>query len=53
MAEKSLVGIYLIQDGIFKYVNPRMSEIFGYSREEMIDRMGPRDVVHARGLSPG
>ena len=46
LAEKSLVGIYLIQEGIFKYVNPRLAEIFGYSREELIDRMGPKDVVH-------
>ena len=29
--DQSLVGIYLIQDGVFKYVNPKFSEIFGYT----------------------
>ncbi len=31
LAEKSLVGIYLIQDELFRYTNERMGEIFGYS----------------------
>jgi PAS domain S-box-containing protein len=31
LAEKSVVGIYLIQDDVFKYVNPKLSEIFGYT----------------------
>ncbi|RMG00347.1 MAG: PAS domain S-box protein, partial [Nitrospirae bacterium] len=39
-------GVYLIQDGIFRYVNPRFCEIFGYSSDEIIDRMGPRDLTH-------
>ncbi len=45
IAEKSLVGIYLIQDGIFKYVNPKVAELFGYSTNELIDRKGPRDLT--------
>ena len=48
LAEKSLVGIYLIQDGIFKYANPRFLEIFGYSVEEIIDKMGPKDLIHVK-----
>jgi len=40
-----LVGIYLIQDGLFRYVNPRLAEIFGYSVEELVDKMGPRDLT--------
>jgi PAS domain S-box-containing protein len=35
LVEKSLVGVYLIQDGVFKFVNPRLAEIFGYQREEI------------------
>ena len=45
LAEKSVVGIYLIQDGIFKYVNPRFAEIHGYTPEEFIDRKGVTETV--------
>ena len=30
ISERSLVGIYIIQDGKFAYVNPKFAEIFGY-----------------------
>lgn len=36
LVEKSLVGVYIIQDDRFAYVNPRMAEIFGYRPEEMV-----------------
>ena len=49
IAEKSLVGVYIVQDWIFKYVNPRFAEIFGYSAREMMGRMGPRDLEAAPG----
>jgi len=49
ITEKSLVGVYIVQDWIFKYVNPRFAEIFGYSAREMIDKMGPRDLEAAPG----
>ena len=38
MAEKSVVGIYIIDDNGFKYVNPRGLEIFGYARDEMVGK---------------
>jgi len=44
LAEKSLVGVYIVQDWTFKYVNPRFAEIFGYSPQEMIGKMGPKDL---------
>ena len=34
--EKSLVGVFLIRNNRFIYVNPRFSVTFGISREEMI-----------------
>jgi len=49
LTEKSLVGVYIVQDWIFKYVNPRFAEIFGYSVLEMIGKMGPRDLEAAPG----
>ncbi len=45
LVEKSLVGVYLIQDGVFKYVNPKLAEIFGYRAEELTDKKGPKDLV--------
>ncbi len=35
LVEKSLVGVYIIQDGKLAYVNPRFAEIFGYSQQEL------------------
>lgn len=46
LSEESLVGVYLIQDGIFKYVNPRFAEIFGYERDEIINKLSPIDLTH-------
>ena len=45
LAEKSLAGIYIIQDGIFKYVNPKLAEIFGYTVEELIEKKAVKDLV--------
>jgi len=45
LANESLVGIYIIQDGVFKYINPRLAEIFGYAEEELINRLGPAQLV--------
>jgi PAS domain S-box-containing protein len=38
LVEQSLVGIYMIQDSRFVYVNPKMSEIFGFPAEELTAR---------------
>jgi PAS domain S-box-containing protein len=45
LVEQSLVGIYIIQDGKFVYVNPKMAEIFGYSREELISGISHLDLT--------
>jgi PAS domain S-box-containing protein len=46
MADYSLVGVYLIQDWKFKYVNSKLAEVFGYRVDELIERMGPKDLVY-------
>ncbi|HSD64281.1 MAG TPA: PAS domain S-box protein, partial [Ignavibacteriaceae bacterium] len=46
LAEKSLVGIYIIQMGVFKYVNPKLAEIFGYTTDEIIDKKGTDDLTY-------
>ncbi len=46
LAESALSGIYLIQDGLFRYVNPALAAVFKYKVEELIDRLGPLDLTH-------
>ncbi len=46
LSEESLVGVYLIQDYVFKYVNPRFCQIFGYSKKEIEYNLGPLDLAH-------
>lgn len=45
LTENSTAGIYLIQADRFLYVNPRMAQIFGYTPEEMVNRLRPLDLV--------
>lgn len=46
LVEQSLAGIYIIQDGGFRYVNPGFAAIFGYaSAEDLIDRLPAADLV--------
>jgi PAS domain S-box-containing protein len=35
LVEKAPVAIGVIQKGVFKFINPRITEIFGYSQEEL------------------
>ncbi len=45
LAEDSMAGIYMIQDGRFVYANPQMEEIFGYSMEQIVGGMNVADLV--------
>jgi PAS domain S-box-containing protein len=45
LVEKSLVGVYLVQDGIFKYVNAKFAEIHDYTVEELIGQETPLSLV--------
>jgi len=46
VAENSLVGLYILEDGLFRYVNRRLCEIIGYTYEELVDKRGPLEFVH-------
>mgnify|MGYP001062043647 CR=1 FL=1 len=46
--ESSLAGVYLIQDGLLRYVNQAAADLFGYTPEELIDKESPLVVVHPR-----
>ncbi|MDI6828971.1 MAG: PAS domain S-box protein, partial [Armatimonadota bacterium] len=45
LVEESLVGVYIIQDGKFVYVNPRLAEIFGYKPEEIVGTKTVMDLT--------
>lgn len=45
LSEKALVGVYITQDGLFRYANPAMADMFGYKLEEIVDRLGPLDLT--------
>jgi two-component system cell cycle sensor histidine kinase/response regulator CckA len=41
------IGIYIIQDLLFKFVNPEMARLHGYDSEEMVEKMSPPDELVA------
>ncbi len=46
VTDQSLVGIYVIQDSLFRYANPKLAELTGYSIEEMLaGKIGYRDII--------
>lgn len=44
VVEQNLVGIFVVQDDEFRYVNPRVEETTGYGREELMS-MDPMELV--------
>ena len=46
LAERSVVGIYIVNDGRFVYVNPRFAQIFGYDAHELLGRRSVDTIVH-------
>ncbi len=54
LVEQSLVGLYIIQDGMFQYVNPRWAAMFGHTQQEMApapvgDFIAPEDRATVLG----
>jgi PAS domain S-box-containing protein len=45
LATHSLAGFYLIQDGLFRYVNPAFARLFGYADDEIVGKLGPQDLI--------
>jgi len=46
IAEKSIVGVYIVQHGKFVYVNPRFADIFGYEPVELINIFPVERIFH-------
>ncbi|OPX97223.1 MAG: Blue-light-activated histidine kinase [Syntrophorhabdus sp. PtaB.Bin006] len=45
LSEKSIAGVYVIQDDTLKYVNLIFARIFGYEVDEMIGKVAIEDVI--------
>ncbi|MCK6389916.1 MAG: PAS domain-containing protein [Azonexus sp.] len=43
--EAAQVGIFVLREQRFHYVNPCLAEMLGYSPAELMDGLGPFDVV--------
>ena len=43
--EAAQVGIFLLQDDLFRYVNPFLANLFGYSESELVGRLSPLDLI--------
>ncbi|MGE5469323.1 MAG: putative bifunctional diguanylate cyclase/phosphodiesterase [Bacteroidota bacterium] len=43
----ALIGVYVIQDARFVFVNQRLAELFGYSPGQLCAGMGPLDLTAA------
>lgn len=46
LAEKSMVGIYIVQNGKIVYVNPWFAEVFGYELAELIGTDPIEKLIH-------
>ncbi|HYD97312.1 MAG TPA: EAL domain-containing protein [Noviherbaspirillum sp.] len=44
-AENSVVGVYIAQNGRFRFVNPKMAQMFGYTQDEMAASVTVYDLV--------
>lgn len=40
IADKSMVGVYIVQHNAFSYVNPRFAQVFGYQPADLVNK-GP------------
>jgi PAS domain S-box-containing protein len=46
LGEQSPVGVYIINDERFEYVNTRLAEVFGYAESELLGLRSVADIVH-------
>lgn len=45
LTEFAITGVYLIQEGVFRYVNPVLATMFGYDVDEVVNKLGPLDLT--------
>jgi PAS domain S-box-containing protein len=50
LVEQSLVGVYIMQEEKFSYVNPGFEKTIGYSSDELLNGIGLKELVHEDDL---
>ncbi len=45
VSEKSSAAVYIVQNNLFRYVNPAFESMFGYDASEIIDKLSPFDLI--------
>ena len=45
LVEESLVGVFILQDDIFVYVNPQLEKITGYSKTDLLNEMSFEKLI--------
>jgi PAS domain S-box-containing protein len=45
LAEKSMAGVYVVQDGVFRFINANAADYIGHKREDLIGRK-TIEIVH-------
>ncbi len=43
--EAAQVGIFVLQEGRFRYVNPYLARLFGYAEVQLVGCLGPLDLI--------
>ena len=46
LVENSLVAVYIVQNGLFRFVNAPFCSVSGYTSSEVVDKLGLLDLVH-------
>lgn len=45
LCSNALIGVYVIQDEHFVFVNSRLADLFGYTQQELCNGMGPQQLT--------
>ncbi len=46
LIEKSLVGVYIVQENTYKYVNEAFCKMVGYGSDEILEKMPIHELIH-------
>lgn len=44
--DANLAGIYVLQDGVIRYINPALCRMLGYREDEVVGQMGVDELIH-------